>query len=134
MAFQDYFVKVGDYKIPLKYMEAGTYNGYRSVQDLDSHTDGNGKLHRDALSHVPCKAEFETTPMMTEAEFDELMGNIERNFIDELERKAIVTAYISEKRTYITQEMYMPDITPTVHSILNGEIRYNSVRLAFIGY
>lgn len=99
MAFQDYFVKVGNYKIPLKYMEAGTYKGYRSVQDLDSHIDGNGKLHRNALSHIPCKAEFDTIPLMTETELDELMGSIESNFTDELERKANVTAYIPEKRT-----------------------------------
>ena len=134
MGFQGYFIKVGDYTIPLKYMESGTYKGYRSVQDIDSYRDGNGKLNRDVLSHVPCKAEFETVPMMTETEFDELMGNIERNFTNELERKANVTAYISEKRTYITQEMYMPDITPTENCILNGEVRYNSTRLAFIGY
>lgn len=134
MAFQGYFVKVGNYKIPLKYIESDTYNGYRSVQDLDPYRDGNGKLHRDALPHVPCKAEFETTPLMAEAEFDELMGNIENNFIDELERKANVTVYIPEKRTYITQEMYIPDIKPAVDCILNGELFYKSTRFAFIGY
>lgn len=134
MAYQEYFVKVGEYIIPLKFMNSGTYKGYRSVLDLDTYTDANGQLHRDTLDHVPCKAEFETPPMMTDTEYDELMGNIEKNFIDELERKANVTIYIPEKRTYITQEMYMPDVTPTVHSVLNGEVRYDSIRLAFIGY
>jgi len=134
MGFQGYFVKVGDYIIPMKYIESGTYKGRRCVQDLGSYRDGNGKLHRNELPHVPCKAEFETVPMMTATEFDELMGNIESNYTDDLERKANVTVYISEKRTYITQEMYIPNIEPTENCILNGEIRYNSVRFAFIGY
>ncbi len=134
MGFQGYFVKVGDYEIPLAYMNSGTYQAYRSVLDLDTYTDADGVLHRETLAHVPCKAEFETPPMMTGSDFATLMDNISSNYINELERKANVTVFIPEKNDYITQEMYMPDITSTIANIINNELRYNPIRLAFIGY
>lgn len=133
MAFQNYFIKVGNYEIPLKYMEAGTYSSTKNILDEDPYYDANGVQHREVLEHVPYKAEFETVPMMTEVEFNELMSNIENNFTVAKERKANVTIYVSETRSYITQEMYIPNFTPKVNCILNGELRYDALRLAFIG-
>lgn len=134
MRFSGFFLKVGNYKIPLKVMTIGTYKGTANVLDLDSYRDANGKLHREALSHLPIKAEFETKAMMTEAELDEFLGNIEKNYTNAKERKFVGTAYIPELREYITQNMYMvtPDITP--YGIVNGVLKFNSFRVAFIGY
>lgn len=134
MAFQNYLLKVGNYEIPVKFINADTYIANRTVQDLDSYRDANGVLHRTTLDHVPNKIEFETPPMLTNTEFAELMGNIQENYIIEAERKVNVTAYIPETDSYETQEMYMPDIKPTIYMILNKEIRYRPIRLAFIGY
>lgn len=134
MAYENYLIKVGDYEIPLKYMNADTYNAYMSVLDLDSYTDANGKLHRNALSHTPNKVEFETIPMLTSSEFAEIMNGIKNNYLVARERKANVTAFIPEKNAYVTQEMYMPDIVPVIYGIINGEVRYRPIRLAFIGY
>ncbi|MBQ8803484.1 MAG: hypothetical protein IJZ53_07625 [Tyzzerella sp.] len=134
MAFNGYLIKVGDYQIPHKYIKVSSYSPYRTVQDLDSYRDGNGVLHRNTLSHVPNKVEFETVPMLTNTEFGEIMSRIEENYIIPEERKASVTLYIPEKDSYVTQDMYMPDITPTIRDMQNGQIRYESIRLAFIGY
>ena len=134
MGYQGYLVKVGEYTIPYKFINSETYIGNRNIQDLDSHRDANGELHRNALSHVPCKVDFKTPPNITSAEFAELMSNIQANYINKLERKANVTAFIPEINDYITQNMYMPDITPTIIGELNGELLYSPIRLAFIGY
>lgn len=134
MAFQSYFIKVGNYEIPLKYMTEGTYNSTKNILDIDPYYDANGKQHREVLDHIPYKVEFETVPMMTETEFDDLMRNIENNFTVAKERKANVTAYILETRSYITQEMYIPNFTPKVHCILNGEPICDAIRLAFVGH
>lgn len=134
MAYQGYLIKVGNYQIPHKFIKADTYSPYRNVQDLDSYRDGNGVLHRNALEHVPCKVEFETPPLLTNIQFRELMSNIQANYINAIERKASVTLYIPETDSYETQEMYMPDITPKIYGIFNGVIKYNPIRLAFIGY
>ncbi len=135
MAYSGFLIKVGDYTIPAdKYLRADSYSVYRNIQDLDSYRDANGVLHREALDHVPNKVEFETPAMLTNTEFADLMGSIRANYIVSKERKALVTLYIPELDAYETQEMYMPDPQPSIYSTAGGIIRYNAVRLAFIGY
>ncbi len=134
MAYQGYLIKVGEYKIPYEFINAETYKAHKSIQDVDSYRDANGKLHRQALAHVPCKVEFETPPNLTSLEFTSLMEKIKENYIIAGERKAVVTSFIPEENDYMIQEMYMPDITPTIKSLLNDEIYYSPIRLAFIGY
>lgn len=134
MAYAGYLIKVGDYTIPHKYIRAESYSPYRNIQDLDSFRDADGLLHRTALEHIPNKVEFDTVPMMTNTEFAELMGNIQANFTNALERKASVRLYIPETDSYVTQDMYMPDVKPTLYFADEKKILYNAVRLAFIGY
>ena len=136
MAYSGFLIKVGDYIIPAnKYIKADSYSVYRNIQDLDSYRDANGFLHRNVLSHVANKVEFETPAMLTNIEFASLMKNIQRNYISSLEeRKALVTLYIPEIDDYVTQEMYIPDIQFTIYGIFGNVIKYNAFRLAFIGY
>ena len=134
MAYNGYLIKVGDYKIPHSYISAESYSAYRNIQDLDSYRDGNGKLHRTALSHVPNKVEFETRNMLTNKQFTDLMSKIQDNYKDKSERKASVTMYVPETDSYVTQDMYMPDIQPQIYGIFDNVIHYMPIRLAFIGY
>ena len=136
MAFQGYLVKVGTYIIPFKYIKFDSYKVFMSITDLDSYRDGYGILHRNALDHVPNKAEFETPAMLTNDEFYTLMSNIQSNYTVAKERKASVTLYIPEIDNYVTQDMYMPDIQPSIYryNAELGKLQYNSIRLAFIGY
>ena len=134
MAFEGYLVKVGNYEIPTKYIRADSYSAYRNIQDLDSYRDANGELHRTALSHVPNKIEFETPAMLTNSDFADLMGNIRNNYTIAAERRVNVTMYVPETDSYVTQDMYMPDITPRIYGVFNGVIKYSPIRLAFIGY
>lgn len=134
MAYNGFLIKVGDYIIPFKYMKADSYTAYRSIQDLDSYRDANGQLHRTALTHVPNKVEFETPAMLTDVSFTDLMSNIQRNYINVNERRASVTMYVPETNSYITQDMYMPDITPQIYHANAKGLKYSPIRLAFIGY
>lgn len=135
MAYNGYLIKVGSYVISAKkYIKPSTYSVTREIQDLDSYRDANGVLHRTALEHVPIKVEFETPPMLTNKEFSDLMNNIRSNFLIEKERKSSVTLYVPEIDSYVTQDMYMPDISTTMYGTYGGVIHYDSIRLAFIGY
>lgn len=134
MAYQGYLIKVGDYTIPYKYIKFNTFQSFMSVTDLDSYRDANGVLHRNALSHRPCKCEFETPAMMTTDEFAILMSNIRSQYTIPAERKATCTVFIAEIDDYVTQDMYMPDPQPTFYSANTGKLQMNSCRLAFIGY
>ena len=137
MAYSGYLIKVGNYTFPLSLIRAETYSVFKSVTDLDSYVDGNGLLHRNALDHIANKVEFETIPQLTNSQFADLMSNLQAQMVtdkDKLERKASVTCYIPELDDYVTQDMYMPDIKPTLYYADGTKILYNQIRLAFIGY
>ena len=134
MAYNGYLIKVGNYTIPLGLIRANTYKVQQTIVDLDSYRDANGILHRTALDHVPNKVEFETIPMLTNTQMSNLMTNIRNNYTVAKERKANVTCYIPETDSYVTQEMYMPDIQFTPYFADNKVVKYNQTRFAFIGY
>lgn len=138
MAYSGYLVKVGtgssQYTIPLSFIKAESYQAEHLVQDMDSYRDANGVLHRNALTHVPDKCEFECVPLLTNTEMNAVLSAIRSRFDVPLERKLSVTMYVPELNDYVTQDMYMPDPQFTIYYADNNEIKYNSVRFAFIGY
>lgn len=134
MAYGSYLVKFGDYEIPLSYIRAETYSITKNGQDLDSYRDGDGILHRNALSHFVWKVEFETKPLLTEDEKETLMSNIRANYTSATEKCGTMTAFDPESGDYISQQVYIPDIPFTIFGIFDGEVKYNSFRIAFIGY
>lgn len=134
MAYQGYLIKVGNYTIPLKYIKADSYSVTLNSQDIDSYRDADGLLHRNALEHKVAKAEFNTIPMLTDAQVDEILGNIESQFTNAIEKKASVTFYVPEKRAYMTQDAYMADVEMQPYWADAKMIQYNPFRIAFIGY
>lgn len=134
MAYGGYLVRVGSYTIPMEFIKADSYKISHKIQDLDSYRDANGVLHRNALSHVPDKLEFECVPMLTNTEMNAVMSAIRGQFSLPAERKANVTAYLPEEDRYVTQDMYMPDPEFQMYYADNNKILYDAVRFAFIGY
>ena len=134
MAYSGWLVKVGDYIIPAdKFIKAESYSAYVNMQDLDPWTDANGYVHREAVELKAAKVEFETPAMLTNITFSELMQNIQSNYTVPKARQLILTAYIPEYDDYVTQTAYLADFQPQIYSTSGGIIRYNSVRLSFIG-
>ena len=135
MAFGGYLLRVGNYEIDgTNYIQEKSYRATRNIQDLESYRDANGVLHRNALEHVPLKIEINTRENLTNEELGTFLGNIRSQFTIEAERKCVVTAFIPELNDYVTQEMYMPDPDITIKIIKDGVVKYDSVRLAWIGY
>lgn len=135
MAYSGFLIKVGDYTIPAnKYIAASSYTVTRNVQDLESHRDADGKLHRDVLEHCVHKVEFETPALLTDTDVADLFSAICKNYVKKEERKVLATIYVPEFDTYESQYMYMPDPSFTIYSNANGVIKYNPIRIAFIGY
>ena len=52
MAYSGFLIKVGNYTVPFRYIEAKKYKCGIKGQDLNSYRDANGVLHREALSNV----------------------------------------------------------------------------------
>ena len=137
MAYAGYLIKVGvtsPYEIPLSFIKAESYKATHLVQDLDSYRDANGLLHRNALSLIPDKVEFECVPLLTNAEMNAVISSIRSHFSNLNERKLSVNYYVPETDEYVTKNMYMPDIEFSMYYADGSLIKYNACRIAFIGY
>lgn len=131
MAFQGYYIKVGNYTIPLTFMKLESYKSAPNQrQDLDSYRDANGYLHRNVLSHTATKLEFET-PYLIVRDMRSLIQNIRANYTDELARTVELTYYDEETDSYKTGTFYMPGTVE--YNWFNKEI-YAPSRIAFIEY
>lgn len=142
MSFSGFLIKLGSgndaYTIPLKYMRAETYQITYSTLDLDSWRDSNGLLNRKALEHHVAKIEF-NVPMMNNVQIKPLIDGIRafyQNTSAPNQKKVSVTFYNPETDSYLTQNMYVPDIQFTIRNVdeTNNIINYNETRIAFIGY
>lgn len=134
MSYSGFLIKVGSFEIPLSWMRAETYSVALHGQDLDSYRDADGLLHRQALEYVVPKVEFNTPAMKKQKEFAGFMANIRANYINATEKRVSATVYIPEIDDYVTQDMYVPDITPSIYFANGNDIWYNEIRIAFIGY
>ena len=133
MAYSGFLLKIGDWVFPDDLINLNNYSAYVNMQDVDPWTDENGELHRNPIDLKALKVEFETKNMLTSTEFAEIMRNIRANYISEKGRSCYITAYIPEYDDYVTQFGYLADFQPQIYSTGGGVVRYNSIRLAFIG-
>lgn len=134
MAFEGYLLKVGTYEIPMNFIVAKSYDVTRNVMEAKAYRDANGVLHRNTVSHVPVKINFKTPEGLTNSQVEAVFSNIRSNYLDALQRSANVTCYVPETDSYITQEMYMPDITMPISRIEGTTVKYEALKLTFIGY
>ena len=134
VAYQGYLIKFGEYTIPAnKFIRADSYSPYVNMQDVDPYTDLEGYVHRNPVELKALKVEFETPAMLTNISFSELMNNIRNNYVNAKGREGYITAYIAEYDDYVTQYGYLADFTPKIYSNYGGIVRYEPIRLAFIG-
>lgn len=146
MAYEGWLIRVArtptdaGYKIPLKYIKAGSYSAYVNMQDVDAWPDADGYEHRNAVELKAEKIEFETPDMMTNITFGELMRNIQGQYNVPRGRQLWIQAYIPEYDEYIQPQLgYLSDFQPQMYYADNELkvgtkiIQYNTIRLAFIG-
>lgn len=131
MAYEGYLLKIGNYIFPRKYIKAESYKSYINSQALDPYTDAEGKEHIEFVDLDALKVEFETVALIDNRTFSEIMQNIDSNKVSK--KKAMVTAYIPELNAYVTQLSYIADIQPTMYIATDDYIKYNPIKLSFIG-
>ena len=134
MAFQGYYYKVGDWKIPKSCIAIKTMENTPIIMlDLDSYNDANGELHRTVLDRHSAKFEFYTPPMHIRAK-EQFMEKFREQFIDKKARKVQLEYYNDETGNYDTGYFYVPDFV--FHPLFNTPtgIVYDGIRVAFISY
>lgn len=132
--YQQYLIKIGNYKIPLEYIAYESYKFKENSQDVDSGRNALGELIRNTLEHKIYKFELNLMGGLNNLEVSNIMNNIRQQFIIPNERRCHVTGYFPEINDYIEQDMYIPDIDYTIQEIGDGVIIYDEIRIAGIGY
>lgn len=135
MAYNGYLLKLNGYTVPEKFIQYDSYSVLLSTTDLDSFRDADGTLHRTALAHKVAKVEF-NTPIIHSKDFENIMANIRAKYSSAIEKKITnCSVYIIETNSYVTCDMYLPDITPSIlKKNSDGSFYFNPIRFAFIGY
>lgn len=138
MAFSGYLIKVGAsaVEIPLRYMRAETYSVTPNQRlEWSAERDTTGVLHRETVSNMPPKIEF-NTPLMTNSDIAALNAILNAAYSNTAERRLTVNYYDPETDSYKTHECYMPDVQYSIRNVdtVNNVINYEELRYAFIGY
>lgn len=135
MAFNDSLIKVGSYDIdPARFISIKSYDFQKNVMDVNSKRNGNGILRRHVLRHKPNTVRFCTPPLLTNYDVKELFDGIKGNYLDEIENKALVTAYNPKTDEYEVQEMYLEMPKFTINRIDQQLVFYEPIELIFTGY
>jgi len=130
MAFNGYFLKVGTEIFP-NYIIAR--KGYKSTPnqrtDLDSYTDGDGKLHRNILPVKRSKVWLTTKNGLRYSE-----KLIIQSFF--ANRDVVTMEYWNEEENaYKTGTFYVPDITFTIDYLDKSKKPvYEALELTFVAY
>ena len=142
MAYSGYLFKVGNFTIPLSMMSHESYKVTKNDQDVDSYLDGNGKVHRNSLTHYRVKVEFEIPPMKKDNEIEIFFNRLYAQFNDTsdenanaTEKSATCIAYVPELRGYHTGKMYLnSSVEFPIYRATSEFVQYQAIRLAFIEY
>lgn len=134
MAFNGYYYKVGNWKIPLNLMMIKSVNNTPIIMlDLDPYNDADGTLHRTVLDKHGAKFEFTTPPMHMNAK-NQFMEKIRSNMVDKKARKVLLEYYDDETDNYKSGYFYIPDFEFNPLFNTPSGIVYDSIRVAFISY
>lgn len=132
MSFNGYLVKIGSYSIPMQYIQVGSYKvNPKQRQEMYAYRNYSGYLYRSTMGHTPSKIEF-TTTVLTGAEVAALMAGM--GVVNNLQRRVAVSYYNPETNGYASGIFYMPNMDFTIDEIVNGEVLYKPIRLAWIEY
>lgn len=133
MAYNGFLLQVGGYVVPMNFIKIESYSVTYSTMDLDPYRDANGVLHRNALGHKVGNLVFET-PIMYQRDFAAVMANIRSQYTNAVEKKVSATFYVPELDTYLTQDMYIPDISVQIVQNSPNGLVYGNTQINLIAY
>lgn len=134
MAYEGYLFQFGEFVFPMKFIK---WEGYESAparrQSLDAYTDEDGLTHDNALPHKKTEVKITTLKLWGHV-FDEIMGNIVKNYIDFDARDAECVYYDFETNQYKTGHFYFDKSFRASANVINGKLRYNEATWTFMEY
>ena len=135
MAYQGYLFKIGDYKVPLKYIEYKSYKATQVTQDLNSKRGTDGVLHRKVVGHKPAKCSFNLMAGLDSNTAGKVLKSIKDNYSAPAKKEGTLSIFVPEINDYVTGLGYLDSETElTIESIDNDKnvVYYDSIPLTFV--
>ena len=135
MAYQGYLFKIGDYKVPLKYIEYKSYKATQVTQDLNSNRGADGVLHRKVVGHKPAKCSFNLMAGLDSNTVWKVLKSIKDNYSAPAKKEGTLSIFVPEINDYVTGLGYLASETElTIESIDNDKnvVYYDSIPLTFV--
>ena len=135
MAYQGYLFKIGDYKVPLKYIEYKSYKATQVTQDLNSKRGTDGVLHRKVVGHKPAKCSFNLMAGLDSNTVGKVLKGIKDNYSTPAKKEGTLSIFVPEINDYVTGLGYLDSETElTIESIDNDKnvVYYDSIPLTFV--
>ena len=132
--YEGYLLRIGGSVLPMEYILEKTYKiNPNRRQDLDPFRDANGVLHRNVIAHRPSTVQVQIR-RPTNVIMDNVNSILQANYINEAERKVILTYYCPDIKGYQSGEFYIPNIEYTIDHINGNVVYYGELTLEFIEY
>ena len=128
----DYLIKVGDSKLPNKYISRGTYKAAADKIIAGEFVDANGTTHVEVLPNRTLNVEL-TISACPAALYEDIINLITGAFINANEENLLVTAWVPKLQDYVAQECLFEDDSPAVNAIVDGKLIYEKVKIKFKG-
>lgn len=137
--FEGWLIKFGNVVLPNSYLLADGWESTPNQRvEVDAYRDSNMLLHRETSENFKTSLTLNIREMTLEemAAFKNVIGLATLPESSKKERKVSVTYWNDETLNYSTGEMYMPDITYSIHHVDESEcdIEYNPFTLELIEY
>ena len=134
--YSGFLIKIGNYEFPMKYIVEQSYDVTpHQRQDEEPWRNADGELNREVLENMPTSITFSTIGGMTNLEVAEIFRQIHNNYVNEKERKVLVTFYNPETDDYPDPAyMYLPNLHFPIDYIDGAAVYYNEITIELVGY
>lgn len=115
----DILLKKTNQILPDKYISSYRVTPNQRI-DVDSYRNQRTVLNRNVALHTSTKVEW-TTPYLWMNEWESLMQLLRNNYDVWIERKILLNFFDMENCEYKDGYMYIPDYTPEIRHLENGD-------------
>lgn len=137
MAFSGWLIKFGGVVLPNSFILADGWESTPNQRvEVDAYRDANVLLHRETSGNfkTSIKLNIRSLDLKEMKAFKNVIGLATLSVNDKKQRKLAVNYWNDETLQYDYAEMYMPDVTYTIHIISEEDIEYNSFTIELIEY
>lgn len=139
MAFSGWLIKFGGVTLPNSFVLADGWESTPNQRlEIDAYRDANALLHRETSGNfkTSIKLNIRRLNLKEMTALKNVIGLATLNVNNKKQRKLAVNYWNDETLKYEYAEMYMPDVTYTIHAVdeEKNDIEYNSFSIELIEY